>query len=58
MTDLMEALEQNEPLNHALMYDVAQNREEKKKTPILQQTLVLVERAFKMDPANSAYLTE
>ena len=60
LNDLMEAIETNEPRNHLLMYDIAQlvARLANRKKPVLQQTLVLIERACKMEPSNSAYLTE
>ena len=60
LNDLIEALDVNEPRNHMLMYDIAQlvSRLANRKKPILQQTLVLIERACKMEPSNSAYLTE
>ena len=60
LNELMEALEANEPRNHGLMYDVSQLvcRLANRKRPLLQQTLVLVERACTMDGSNSAYLTE
>lgn len=60
LNELMEALELNEPSNAVLMYEISQLvcRLANRKKPLLQQTLVLIERACKMDPGNSAYLTE
>jgi len=60
LNELMEAIEYNEPNNHALMYDVAQLvcRLANRNKNILRLTLVLIERACRMEPQSSAYLTE
>ena len=60
LSDLIAAIQQNEPTNARLFYSVSQlcSRLAIRRKPILQQTLSLIDRACKLDPQNSHYLCE
>lgn len=60
LNELIDAMDRVEGKHAKLYYQTAQlfARVANRRRPILQQALVLVERACKLDPNNSSYLTE
>ena len=60
LNDLVKAIDKNEPKNADLCYRVARTvaRLSGKNAAALQKTLALVEKAHKLDPTRSDFLTE
>jgi tetratricopeptide (TPR) repeat protein len=60
ISELTAAIEQREPKNHKLYYDVSQlcARLASRREQVLRLSMTLLDRALKQEPLNSLYMTE